>query len=62
MVKHKHEVTQSRSLGDQIIEICSCGKRRVVTVAFGYRRRDRVSRWVSEEEADKYMLSWLWRY
>ncbi len=61
MSRHKHDPRGLVSLGDQIVEECSiCRMRRVITIASGWRRRDRYSRWVKKEDAAKYMLSWLW--
>jgi hypothetical protein len=60
MARHKHEPKGINAhLGDQIIEKCEmCGMRRVITIS----SRTSYSRWVTKEESEKYMLSWLWRY
>lgn len=63
-MRHKHDPKGIKSLGDQVIEECTiCKRRRVVSIPSGsWRTRDHFSRWVTKEESEKFMLSWLWRY
>jgi len=60
-MRHKHKPKVIKIGPDYTIEECEvCGRRRVVTCGTGWVTVTRYSRWVTKENADKYVLDWLW--
>jgi len=63
-VGHKHQpkhVKVAGMNGVSSVEECEvCGKRRMVTAGTGWVGKTHYSRWVSREDSEKYMLSFIW--
>ena len=61
--RHKHRPKHVKTLATDFIEECTiCHKRRLISVGTGRRTKTRTSRWVTQSEAIKHNLSWLWRH